>query len=397
MKPNRSSKTAGVAGLGILLASATACSSASDSGTFAAEGASSASQAVGAERGIAMAPTDEAPFPSGGPVDFRGGEKAHVSDYPFIIAGLREGGTRPQGQTCTGSIVGPRKILTAAHCKDAAGDKSYLYGLDDLNQSGGFRTKVVDYKKHPKYVNFDQGYDVAMVTVADDIPVPPGFVYPKVATSAAEHQDLNKPGKQGFGLGYGMKDENDKTRDVTLEKAYLPIVEPDNCNGVGAGFKVATMICTGYSDGHISILKGDSGGPFIVDNVIVGVASWSRSDFFWYSVYGRLNNDMGDWVKAQINNEPDPLTASFTVTCSNFGAPCAFDGKSSTGGATSYAWDYGDGQKGSGVTSTHKYTVTRVTTFNPKLTVSDGAGHSDTATRQVTCYPGGGSPLCFAQ
>ncbi|WP_394832947.1 trypsin-like serine protease [Pendulispora rubella] len=327
--------------------------------------------------------------------EFRGGTKVAVKDYPFIIAGLRAGGSRPQGQSCTGSVVAPRKILTAAHCKDAAGDKSYLYGLDDLNAGGGFRTAVVDYKKHPKYVNFDQGYDVAIATVADDIPVPPGYVYPKVATSA--DTDLNKPGNEGYGLGYGMKDENDTSRDVTLEKAVLPVVQPDNCNGVGAGFKEATMICTGYNDGRISILKGDSGGPFLVNNVIVGVASWSRSDFFWYSVYGRLNNDMGDWVKAQINNEPDPLTASFNVTCANFGKPCAFDGSSSTGGATSYAWDFGDGKNATGVSTTHAYSVSSVTTFAAKLTVSDGAGHSDTASRSIQCFPGSGGALCFAQ
>ena len=26
----------------------------------------------------------------------------------------------------------------------------------------------------------------------------------------------------------------------------------------------------------------------------------SRSDWAWYSIYGRLNNEMGDWVQQQI-------------------------------------------------------------------------------------------------
>ncbi|MFD9887987.1 trypsin-like serine protease [Amycolatopsis sp. NPDC059027] len=240
-----------------------------------------------------------------------GGTPASVKDYPFIIAGLREGGPRPQGETCTGSVVAPRKILIAAHCKAAEGKKTFLYGLDDLNAGGGTRIGVVSYETHPKYVNFDQGYDVAVVTTDADIPVP-GGQYAKVATSA--DTDLNKPGKNGLGLGYGKKDFNDDTKDVTLHKFSLPIVAGSNCQGVGAGFQDATMICSGYSDGHVTILPGDSGGPLIVDGKVTGVASWSRSDFKWYSVYGRLNNDMGDWVKEQIGSVPDQDKFTVGVT-----------------------------------------------------------------------------------
>ncbi|AHI00060.1 hypothetical protein GCM10010174_81720 [Kutzneria viridogrisea] len=325
---------------------------------------------------------------------FRGGEKASVKDYPFIIAGEREGGTRPQGQTCTGSVVAPRKILIAAHCKAAEGEKSFVYGLDDLNASGGFRTKVVDYKTHPKYVNFDQGYDVAVVTTADDIPVP-GGAYAKVATSA--DTELNKPGKTGLGLGYGKKDVDDSAKDVTLEKASLPIVDPSTCTGVGNGVQAATMICAGYSDGHVSILPGDSGGPLVVDGKIVGVASWSRSDFFWYSIYGRLNNDMGDWVKQQIDGG-DPTgtpSASFTAQCQS---TCKFDGSaSSADGATisSYAWDFGDGQTGTGVSTTHTYPA-RSGTYSATLKVTTDKGKTDSMSRKITCFGFGSQPLCFA-
>ncbi len=260
----------------------------------------------------AVAPTDEAHIPPGAHTQIYNGEDSSVAEFPFIIGGLREGGTRPQGQTCTGAVVAPRKILTAAHCKDAAGEKSYLYGLDDLNAGGGSRIGVASYDKHPKYVNFDQGYDVAVVTTTSDIPVPNGQ-YAKFATSA--DTGLNSPGKQGVGVGYGKKDHNDDSRDVTVDKATFPIREPSNCNGVGAGFKEATMICAGFPDGNPTILPGDSGGPLIVDGKVVGVASWSRSDFHWYGVWGRLNNDMGDWVKEQVGN-PGPGDGKFAISVS---------------------------------------------------------------------------------
>ncbi|OLR93202.1 trypsin-like serine protease [Actinokineospora bangkokensis] len=241
---------------------------------------------------------------------FYNGQNATVDEFPGIIAGIRAGGTRPEGQTCTGTVVAPRKILIAAHCADIAGEKKFVYGLDDLaayqgGAGSGFAASVVEYKKHPKYVNFDQGYDVAVVTVDRDIRLKGGAAYPKVATSA--DSGLATPGKSGVGYGYGKKDVDDAAKDVTLDKATLPIVDgASRCTGVGAGFSPATMICAGYGDGSTTILPGDSGGPLVIGGTIVGVASWSRSDFRWYSIYGRLTNDMGDWVRQEVGSQEPP-------------------------------------------------------------------------------------------
>ncbi|MGZ3145141.1 trypsin-like serine protease [Lentzea chajnantorensis] len=248
---------------------------------------------------------------------FAGGQNATVSEFPGIVAGIRAGGSRPEGQTCTGTVVAPRKILIAAHCADAEGEKKFVYGLDDLKDyrggaGSGFAVNVVSYKKHPRYVNFDQGYDVAVVTVDRDIALKGGAAYPKFATSADAGGAA--PGKTGQGFGYGKKDFNDTSQDVTLDKAGLPVVDGDRvCQGVGAGFKSATMICAGYSDGRTTILPGDSGGPLVVDGKVYGVASWSRSDFKWYSIYGRLDNDMGDWVKTEVGEQPPVGDFGLTV------------------------------------------------------------------------------------
>ncbi|GAA0233150.1 hypothetical protein GCM10010492_34970 [Saccharothrix mutabilis subsp. mutabilis] len=313
---------------------------------------------------------------------FYNGQDATVDEFPAIIAGLREGGSRPQGQSCTGSVVAPRKILTAAHCADAAGEKSFLYGLDDLNAPGGFRTKVVEYKKHPKYVNFDQGYDVAVVTVADDIPVR-GGQYAKFATSA--DSGLAVAGKSGQGFGYGKKDFDDTSRDVTLDKATLPIVNGDTqCQGVGAGFKSATMICAGYSDGRVTILPGDSGGPLVVDGKIVGVASWSRSDFKWYSVYGRLTNEMGDWVKQEVGAPQSDFTLGVTPASLKVAA-----GKYASATVTSVAGSGGSEQvtlSASGLPSGAKAVfqpTSLATGSNAKLTV-EAASTTPAGTYSVT-------------
>ncbi len=62
----------------------------------------------------------------------------------------------------------------------------------------------------------------------------------------------------------------------------------------------------------------------------------------------------------------------------------SFDASGSSGDNTivSYAWDYGDGTMGSGITSTHTYTL--VGNFTAKLTITDSADLTDTENILIT-------------
>jgi serine protease len=77
-----------------------------------------------------------------------------------------------------------------------------------------------------------------------------------------------------------------------------------------------------------------------------------------------------------------PPTASFTVSCS--GLACTFNGSGSRDdrGINSYAWNFGNGQTGSGAVVNHAYASGG--TFTVSLTVRDTVGQTDIETRSVT-------------
>ncbi|WP_026422645.1 trypsin-like serine protease [Actinokineospora inagensis] len=265
---------------------------------------------------IAATPTDQL-HPTNMPAGIVNGERTTVKENPFIIAGMRVGGGGPQGQSCTASVVGKRKIITAAHCMiDAVGDKSYIYGDDDLNTPGDetFRTAVASYKTHPNYTGvggWKTGWDVAVVTTVDDIPVPESQ-WAKVAGSG--DTALTQPGKSGLSLGYGKTSSSGGSGE--LRKTTLPVNDPSGCNVFDIKVNGDLMVCTGYNDGHTANCQGDSGGPFIVDGVIVGLSSWGSSNCDRYSIFSRLTNSMGDWARAEIGGTQPPGNGTFSVAVS---------------------------------------------------------------------------------
>jgi len=116
-------------------------------------------------------------------------------------------------------------------------------------------------------------------------------------------------------------------------------------------------------------------------------SNWSGSDSFAYTACDPGGLCDSGSVTYQVTPVNDPPVASFSHSCT--AQDCAFDAAASydpDGTVTSYHWDFGDGQPGSGVTISHTYGLTG--SYTVVLTVTDDGGASDTDSKEVLVEPG---------
>lgn len=121
-------------------------------------------------------------------------------------------------------------------------------------------------------------------------------------------------------------------------------------------------------------------------------------------VTGNFGNEVSRSVQVRlvppgIVVPPDGLNPAFTVTPSNptDHQSVFFDASTSTAPANNpialYQWDFGDGDSGSGKTTTHAYDDPG--TYFPKLTIQDALGRSASATVSITVGAGTAPAVTF--
>ncbi|WP_394938272.1 trypsin-like serine protease [Psychromicrobium sp. YIM B11713] len=205
--------------------------------------------------GVAPAQAAQQPAP-----EIVGGSKANISAAPYVAQFFIKGQFN-----CTASLISPTWVLIAKHCTNnvKVADITFRFGNANLGQGTVAKPKRV--------VQWSSG-DIALVELTTSY------------ITTVPNVGKNYPAQGAIGNIYGWGGETaNGPLSSSLKTAKVKLLGTDGKVGQGIG---ESLVVEGV-DGQA--WTGDSGGPFVVGGVIVGVGSTSDSG-------GTKKNGLADYA-----------------------------------------------------------------------------------------------------
>lgn len=238
----------------------------------------------------------------GGPVGIIGGTQTTADEYPSVVVLVIN--TPDATSLCTGTLITPTWILTAAHCVDpvvlklptqdavTAAAEVHFHTLDVMQNQGtvvAARATFMDEKFDPNNLG---SHDLGLVELASavtDVTPSPINLLPNNA----------QVGVRVTTVGYGSQAAN-STAGEELELQNRPTV---SCPTLGIGSD-ANLLCFADTNGT-NTCQGDSGGPSFatVQNAltVVGVTSFGDVNCAKFGASTRIDAEL-DFLAAHVPN-----------------------------------------------------------------------------------------------
>ncbi|XP_063399047.1 chymotrypsinogen A-like [Mytilus trossulus] len=243
------------------------------------------------------------------------GDDADIEDHPWMVSfQLGKSGVNFTHK-CGGAIIDKSWVLTARHCNlyNNVKDMQIAAGSSFLSQM----TEIIPVKKYYMHEIYGTGYVTPNDLMLLELQKPLKFGSTINKIDLDTNVGHNYTGEVCTIAGWGDTDVTNGQRfprgilPDRLQVQYMPAVSKAYCNNTWNsffGFRlfpvnfINTIICLQDKDKDSCI--GDSGGPMVCSNKLVGTLSFGKDlcDGTLPSVHTRISAYL-DWIKDKINKK----------------------------------------------------------------------------------------------
>nr|XP_050854493.1 trypsin-7-like [Vespula vulgaris] len=224
-----------------------------------------------------------------------GGEDAVIEEYPFAVS-LQNNVTifgHDVVHFCGGSIISDTWIITSAQCALSINVMEFhIRAGSTYYYKNGTIYNVEKIVVHPAFNYQNNDFDIGLVKLKKKIV----FDKFKQPIKLFEKDQIIKNDIEIMVVGWGA------TRNVgpfseNLKKTDLQKISNEECTST-YGYQLTNRMFCVIANNHKPCV-GDSGAPAIINNTLIGVASWSEACGFSYpTAYASLSYVI-DWIKEE--------------------------------------------------------------------------------------------------